>query len=108
MPMTREMSLTLLTLASTVWAGVMVVGGLWLLGEGAGRWPLVPPAMPRLGGIILIAAGQFLFMYLVADRWFPRAARWLTWPLELAATVVLVGGVVWIALEVGRAQLIGG
>lgn len=107
MPMTRPMSLTLLTLAATVWAAVMVVGGLWLLAEGPARWPLVPTAAPRLGGVILVAAGQFLFMYLVADRWFPRASRVMTWPLELAATLVLVGGVVWFVVELGRAGLAG-
>jgi glucose-6-phosphate-specific signal transduction histidine kinase len=105
--MTREMSLTLLTLAATAWAAVMVVGGIWLLAEGPGRWPLVLPVAPRLGGVILVSAGQFLFMYLVADRWFPRAARAMTWPMELAATLVLVGGVVWFAVEIGQAQLSG-
>lgn len=105
--MTRRTSLTLLTLAATVWAGVMVVDGLWLLADGPARWPLVPPVAPRLGGVILVAAGQFLFMYLVADRWFPRASRALVWPLELAATGVLVVGVVWFVFEIGRAQLGG-
>ncbi|MCC7388161.1 MAG: hypothetical protein IT431_05275 [Phycisphaerales bacterium] len=105
MPMTRRTSLTLLSLAATVWAAVMVVGGLWLLAEGPARWPLVPPGPLRLGGGILFAAGQFLFMYLVADRWFPRAAKAMVWPLEIAATVFLVLGVVWFAVEVGMSQL---
>lgn len=105
MPMTRRMSLTLLSLAATVWAGVMAVAGLWLLAEGPGYWPLVPPGPVRVGGGILFAAGQFLFMYLVADRWFPRAARAMVWPLEMAATLILVLGVVWFAVEVGISQL---
>lgn len=105
MPMTRRMSLTLLSLAATVWAGIMVVGGMWLLAEGPARWPLVPPGPLRVGGGILFVAGQFLFMYLVADRWFPRAARAMVWPLEMAATLLLVLGVVWFAIEIGISQL---
>ena len=107
MPMTRPMSLTLLTLAATIWAGAMVVGGLWLLAQGPARWPLVPPVAPRLGGVILLAAGQFLFMYLVADRWFPRASRRMVWPLEIAATLILVLGVAWFVLEIGLARMAG-
>lgn len=107
MPMSREMSLTLLTLAATVWAGVMVVAGLWLLADGPGRWPLLPPVAPRLGGVILLAAGQFLFMSLVADRWFPRADRRVVWPLEVAATLILALGAIWFVLEIGLARLAG-
>lgn len=99
--MTRRTSLTLLTVVATMWAAVLAIGGLWLGIDGPARWPLISPAGPRVGGLVLFCAGQFLFMYLVADRWFPRAARRLTWTLELAATLVLVAGLAWFALAVG-------
>lgn len=108
MRMTRELSLTLLALAATLWALVMVVGGAWLCFEGVGRWTLLPPGAGRVGGLFAIASGQFLFMYLVADRWFPRASKSITWPLELAASVVLVVGVLWAAFEFAKVLLVTG
>jgi hypothetical protein len=106
--MTRELSLTLLTCAATAWALVMVVGGAWLLLDGAGRWPILTPAGRTVGGILAITAGQFLFMYLVADRWFPRAVRAITWPLEIAASLVLLGGAAWGLYQIGRVMLAAG
>lgn len=108
MRMTRELSLTLLACAGTAWALVMVVGGAWLLLHGPGRWPSLSPKAAALGGILSITAGEFLFMYLVADRWFPRAARWITWPLEIAASLVLVAGAFWGVFVFARAMLAGG
>ena len=108
MRMTRELSLTLLTCAATAWALVMVVGGAWLLLDGAGRWPILTPAARVVGGILAMTAGQFLFMYLVADRWFPRASRAITWPLEIAASLVLVGGAAWGLYQLGRVILTAG
>jgi len=106
--MTRELSLTLLTCAASAWALVMVVGGAWLLLDGSGRWPILAPE-PRTGaGLLSITAGEFLFMYLVADRWFPRAARSITWPLEIAASLVLVAGTTWGLFAMARAMLAGG
>ncbi|MBK7404638.1 MAG: hypothetical protein IPJ41_08380 [Phycisphaerales bacterium] len=106
--MTRQLSLTLLALAATLWSLVMVVGGAWLCFEGAGRWTLFPPLAGRIGGLFAIASGQFLFMYLVADRWFPRASRAITWPLELVASLVLVAGVAWAAYELVRVIFVTG
>lgn len=106
--MTRELSLTLLTCAATAWAMVMVVGGAWLLFDGSGRWAVIGPGARRLAGVLSVTAGQFLFMYLVADRWFPRALRWITWPPEIAASLVLVGGAAWGLAELGRALLATG
>jgi hypothetical protein len=98
MALRRTTSLTLLTLAATLWAFVLAVGGLWLALEGPARWPLVAPIGARVSGAVLFFAGQFLFMYLVADRWFPKARRGLTWPLELAATLAMTAGLAWIVV----------
>lgn len=95
----------LLSVAATLWAGVLSVGGLWLALDGPDKWPLVAPVGPAVAGAVLLAAGQFLFMYLVADRWFPRAGRRVTWPLELAATLVLIGGLLWIVLTIAPLRL---
>jgi len=105
--MTRRTSLLLLSVVATLWAGLLSIGGMWLMLDGPARWPLVAPVGPRVGGAVLFCAGQFLFMYLVADRWFPRAGRSVTWPLELAATLVLIGGLLWIVLTIGPLRLVG-
>lgn len=97
--MTRELSLTLLTGAATLWALGMSVGGTWLIFHGVERWRL-PAEASILGGVFWIAAGELLFMCLVADRWFPGAARAVTWPLEIASSLVLIGGVLWIGATV--------
>ena len=92
--MTREMSLTLLGVAATTWALVMVVGGLWLMSRGIGVWHL-PSSAAFVGSMFWIASGELLFMCLVADRWFPRTSRVLIWPLEIAAVTVMAGCIGW-------------
>jgi len=92
--MTRNMSLSLLGIAASTWALVMVIGGLWLWFRGASVWHL-PNGAARVGSLFWIAAGELLFMCLVADRWFPRTSRLVIWPLEIAAVMVVLGCVLW-------------
>jgi hypothetical protein len=71
---------TLLVLA-TLWAGALVVGGLWAMGPYADEYPTHAP-VSRQVGLGLIFAGNFVFAYLVADRLFPRASKRVTWVVE--------------------------
>lgn len=94
--MIRRCSLALLTLVASVWAGSLVVFGLLLVSQGVSQWISTTTGLEagvwRWLGVGLIMGGQFVFMFMVADRVFPRAGRRLAiWCLEL--TVVLVGGV---------------
>lgn len=63
-----------LTLPALFWAAGLVVLGLALLGHGAAGGPLPQVVRGREWlGVAGIAGGLFVFMLLVADRWFPRA-----------------------------------
>ncbi|MBA4028166.1 MAG: hypothetical protein C0475_03340 [Planctomyces sp.] len=79
----------LLVSAATAW--LIVLSGLWVAFEWSARFP----ALRHLSGpfgVMLIAAGQFVFAVLVADRLFPRASLGLRAGFEtLTAGVFLVG-----------------
>lgn len=86
------------TACAAAWAWVMVALGLVSLTEWSGAFPLTR-GLFGIGGVMLIAAGEFVFAALVADRVFPRASRRLTGGFELAAgvcvAVAAVLGVFW-------------
>lgn len=87
-----RLSTAALALVATVWAGALVVAGLWLVFSAGPRWPMfsVPAA---LGGWTAVAMGTFVFMFLVADRLFPKAGRTIGWVLEVALVAVFcIGG----------------
>ena len=77
----------------TLWAGVMLVLGIATLVDGPG-----PVPVPRFTFIFLgsaaVAGGQFVFMVLVADRFFSRASRPMVTALETLAFAVFLGGVI--------------
>ncbi|MEM9066738.1 MAG: hypothetical protein AAGB51_14760 [Planctomycetota bacterium] len=97
MQLTRRLTLTLLLAVALPWAVLMTVGGLWLLMPGAA--PAVLGDMPRaVLGVTAVAAGQLVFMCLVADRIFPGAERRTVWWIECFTCVVLFGGFAWLIL----------
>lgn len=104
MSLPRPISLALLALAATTWAGVLVVCGLWLLLNAPNRWPGVADQC-RVGGISCLACGQFIFLVLVADRVYPRLARRnAVWWVELASVLVGLGGLVWVGWSMGASR----
>src|SRR5690606_19292153 len=78
----------------TVWAGGLVVLGLWLVFSLAPRWSMFGvPA--KLGGLTAVVIGQFVFAQLVADRLFPGAARIIGWRLEIGLLVLILAALGW-------------
>lgn len=67
----------------------MCVAGLLVLASSQGllahmaplRWPL---------GAAMTAGGLFVFMVLVADRWFHRASKPMIWAAELLCLAVFI------------------
>lgn len=52
-----------------------------------------------MGGVALLAGGQFLFLVLVADRAFPRASSGLVWAIEVllfSAFIVGLGAALYL------------
>lgn len=98
MSLTRGLSLTLLALLATAWSLAWVLIGTWLLASA----PALLPGFEgpcRGGGIASIAAGQFLFMVLVADRLLPRAGWRLTWWCEVGALSAFLAGLAVVLVE---------
>jgi len=89
----RSASLTIFTGLATLWAGVLVVLGMWVMFSLSRRMPLLAPVL-QSGGLAAIAGGQFVFMAWVADRLLPGAARRLVGPMEVACFLVFVAGLV--------------
>ncbi len=93
----RRVSLSLLALAATPWAALLVMAGLWLLMVASdhaalGPWPRV------VGGVTAVAAGLLVFMCLVADRAFPRASRAVVASVEMASSAIVFLGVAWLSV----------
>lgn len=86
----------LLALVATAWAAAMVVFGLTLIARRPSGWFESPVGISSLVWILLglasIGAGQFVFMFMVADRLCPRVGRlpgiWVT-ELAIAALGLL-------------------
>ncbi|MEQ8843563.1 MAG: hypothetical protein RIB58_01815 [Phycisphaerales bacterium] len=88
-----RLSTAALALVATVWAAGLVIAGLWLVFSARPRWPMFSvPA--TLGGWTAMAMGTFVFMFLVADRVFPKAARTVGWVAEVAFVVLFSVGFV--------------
>jgi hypothetical protein len=91
-------------IAATIWAGCLVVLGLWLVFSVAPRWSMFG-ALAMLGGLTAVVMGQFVFSLLVADRLFPGAARIIGWRLEIGSILLLLavfGWTAWVVLWGGR------
>ena len=71
--------MALLSSVATAWAAAMVVFGLTLIVQTPGGWLQnsigLPGLLWNLLGLASIAGGQFVFMFMVADRLCPLAGR---------------------------------
>lgn len=93
----RNLSLATLAAIATPWAGAMTLAGLWLLAGGP-EAERIPQGFRFVLGMTAIAAGQLVFMCLVADRVFPLADRRAVWWVEVFTCVVLFGGALWLGV----------
>lgn len=89
LPLVRRLSMLLLALVATAWAAAMVVFGLTLIARRPSGWFESPVGISStvwiLLGLASIGAGQFVFMFMVADRLCPRVGRLPgIWVTELA------------------------
>jgi len=73
----------------TLWAITLILMGVKLA---VSPWPEIPRESALWFGIASIAAGEFLFMYIVADRVFPRRRRVLSDLMEQATAGIFVLG----------------
>ncbi len=83
--------LALLALGST-WAGALTIIGALLLTRDLINWPGLD-SLGRTIGVTFIAAGQFVFLVVVADRMFPRANPRVTMTCEAGLGLALLLGV---------------
>lgn len=82
----------MLAVASCVWAAVMLGAGLAML---TSLRPLGLSGVLRIGaGLTLASAGQFIFLVLVADRFFPDANRRLVITAEAFVFAVFMVGLI--------------
>jgi len=100
--------MTLLSAVASAWAVAMVVFGFTLLVQAPGGWFQHSVGLPettwKLLGVASIGGGQFIFMFMVADRIFPRAGRLISiWAVEL----VVVGVGLLALLATGIIALVG-
>lgn len=93
-------------LLGTLWGGVLVVCGLWLVGGPRGLMPSAwngahgGAASAWWAGVACLAAGQFVFLAVVADRLCPMNNRRLADVLQTAWTGVFALGVLGTLLTV--------
>lgn len=83
-------------LMAVAWGATLCVLGLAWAGESQAAF--LAPGAVRAAGLAGLAAGQFVFMVLVADRWFPRASRRFVRVAEAITFAVFVGGLLAAAL----------
>lgn len=79
-----------LLILGTLWAGLLVVGGSLLPSILSRAWPAAGAAALLLG-LTVIAAGEYVFLTVVADRVFPRASRRAVSGAELTLGGAMVG-----------------
>ncbi len=100
MSLSRSVSLGVLVSIASAWAACMVFPGLWLLLESPRTMFLSFPTSAMFG-ILCIAAGNFVFMVLVADRVFPSVSRrQFTWTVEMFTLSIMLTTVIAIVLGV--------
>lgn len=93
----RRISLALLVSVAAPWAALLAVSGLSLLFAG--------PRLAALGetprivlGLAAWAAGQLVFMCLIADRLFPLASRRAVWWIEIFTSTLMIASLAWLML----------
>lgn len=87
-------------LLGTLWAGCLVVTGLYTLGLGGWRGG---SSASWWAGVAALAAGNFVFMEVVADRLMPAAPRPMITLCEAGAAATMLA-----ALAVAAALWLGG
>ena len=108
LPLIRRASMTLMTSIATAWAIAMVVFGLSVIAQMPAGWLRRSFGLSEVAwnllGLASIAGGQFVFMFMVADRLCPKAGRLPgIWMAELA-----IAGIGLLAiLTVGMVLLTG-
>ncbi|HED54618.1 MAG TPA: hypothetical protein ENJ00_10525 [Phycisphaerales bacterium] len=100
--------MTLLSVVASAWAVAMVVFGFTLLVRAPGGWFQHSVGLPgttwKLLGVASIGGGQFIFMFMVADRIFPKAGRLVS----IWATELIVGGIgLFAMIATGIMALVG-
>lgn len=94
--MMQRLNLAALLTLGTLWAGLLVVGGLALVAQaGASDDALAAPTFA--GGLTAIVAGQFVFLSVVADRVVPHAPRPFVASAECLLGAAFLAGAVWTA-----------
>lgn len=83
----RWLVLSTSILAGGLWAGWLVVLGLWLIWQSLLPTASAVPWVPL--GVFFIAGGQFVFMVLVADRVFRGALLRGRSCLEMVVAVIM-------------------
>jgi len=101
--MTKRMNTVAVMGLGALWAGTLVVSGATLAGGGS---PIATSlgTLGVLAGVTFVAAGQFVFMVVVADRMFPRVERRVRASGEAFVAAALLLGL----LTVGGLVLSGG
>lgn len=90
--MARRKPRVMLAVAACIWAAVMLWAGLAML---TSLRPLGLSGLSRVGaGLTLAAAGQFVFLVLVADRFFPHAHRRMVMAAEAVVFALFMVGLV--------------
>ncbi len=98
MNLTRTASAALRTIVFTAWSLAMTVVGLWLIWGKPLDLPMLRPVFLSLG-VMSVAGGQVLFMFMVADRLFPRASPRVVGMLEICCLSAFLAGAtsfIWI------------
>ena len=95
------LALAVRTAVVTAWAGLLTLAGMRLL-LAPGEVPAFLGGLARPLGLAAVGGGQFVFMTLVADRFFPGAARKAVVPLEMGAFGMFVAGPVWMVAGMVR------
>ncbi len=90
MRLTQKVGKTVRTAAGTAWAGAMTIAGLVVLSSQRGFLGRVTTVRWSVG-IALAAGGLFVFMVLVADRWFRRASKPMIWSAEVVCFAAFAG-----------------
>lgn len=68
-------ALTVRVLTGTAWAGALIIAGLVVASAAMGSSAVIGNGTARWGALALIAAGEFVFLVVVADRLCPMTDR---------------------------------
>ena len=90
MSLSRSVTMSILALMASAWAGCCIIVGLWLALE-TPDVPLLSRLSVALIGVTSIAVGNLVFMWAVADRLIPSVARGHAgWLIEMSMLSVIL------------------